>query len=146
MFFYGEKTYLCVMKIFLYIIAFWMGVCFFASDWLQEHCDVGDVPTQKEILVRENSWTDMAHKLEALSCELTRSKCLTPRRVVQSVNTSVNVRFLKILEKTIQYIRLKEVNLLRKVSEGVTIAETINVSTLLCRRGYHVYGLRKIII
>ena len=49
-------------------------------------------------------------------------------------------------EKAIQYFRLKEINLLRKVSEEVTICQTINFSTLLCRMGYHVYGLRKIII
>ena len=136
------------MKNFLYIMTFLVGVCFFAWDGLQGDKEAADgMSVQTEALVKgKNQADDMQHKLEVLSCELAGSNCLTPRRVVQSVNTSVNVRFLKILEKTIQYIRLKEVNLLRKVFEEVTIDETINVSTLLCRRGYHVYGLRKIII
>ena len=60
--------------------------------------------------------------------------------------TGTDEHGLKIEEKAIQYFRLKEINLLRKVSEEVTICQTINFSTLLCRMGYHVYGLRKIII
>jgi len=94
----------------------------------------------------EKGTTDMQHNLEILSSDLKGSNCLTPRRSIQNVSNTLNIRLLKIEERAIQYFRLKEINLLRKVSEEVTICQTINFSTLLCRMGYHVYGLRKIII
>lgn len=88
----------------------------------------------------------MQHNLEILGNDLKGSNCLTPRRTIQNVSNTFNIRLLKIEERATQYFRLKEINLLRKVSEVVTTHQTINFSTLLCRMGYHVYALRKIII
>lgn len=105
-----------------------------------------DCQAQKEAIMKEKGVADMQHHLEILSNDLKSSNCLTPRRTIQNISNTLNIRLLKIEKKVIQYFRLKEINLLRKVSEEVTICQTINFSILLCRRGYHVYGLRKIII
>ena len=102
--------------------------------------------TQKEAVMMEKGTADMQHNLEILGNDLKGSNCLTPRRTIQNVSNTFNIRLLKIEERATQYFRLKEINLLRKVSEVVTTHQTINFSTLLCRMGYHVYALRKIII
>lgn len=105
------------------------------------------IPDQKEAVMNEISTNnDMQHNLDVLSSELKGSNFLTPRRTVQSTSNTSNIRLLKIEEKVHQFFRLKEMNSLRKISEDVIICRTINVSTLLCRMGYHVYALRKIII
>lgn len=88
----------------------------------------------------------MQHRLEILSSDLKGSNCLTPRRTAQTSINTFDIRIQKNAEKILQIFRLKEANLLRKVSESVSICQTINRSALLVRTGYHVYALRKIII
>ena len=105
--------------------------------------DEGDMV---EAVMKEKSTNDMQHNLEVLSSELKSSNFLTPRRTVQSASNTVNIRLLKTEEKAYQFFHLKEVNMLRKVSEDVITYQTIKVSTLLSRMGYHVFALRKIII
>ncbi len=139
MFFTQEFIYLCSMKNFLFILTLLFGMLLFVPEDVQNNDPTPDLQAQKEA-------TDMQHNLEILSSDLKGSNCLTPRRSIQNVSNTLNIRLLKIEERAIQYFRLKEINLLRKVSEEVTICQTINFSTLLCRMGYHVYGLRKIII
>lgn len=80
-----------------------------------------------------------------LSNELKESSCLTAR-TLQITNNIWVQRLTKSSYKLTELIRIKEHNELRKVSETVTAFQTINHSTLLCRAGYHIYGLRKIII
>ena len=126
------------MKNFLFILTLLFGMLLFVPEDVQNNDTTLDLQVQKE--------ADMQHNLEILSSDLKGCNCLTPRRSIQNVSNTLNIRLLKIEEKAIQYFRLKEINLLRKVSEEVTICQTINFSTLLCRMGYHVYGLRKIII
>ena len=84
--------------------------------------------------------------LNVLSTDLKESKGLTARRTVQSTNNTFHLRTLKIAEKVLQDIRLKEMNAQRKVLENVSECQTINLSTLLCRMGEHVFALRKLII
>lgn len=79
---------------------------------------------QKEAVMIEKGTADMQHNLEILSSDLKGCNCLTPRRSIQNVSNTLNIRLLKIEEKAIQYFRLKEINLLRKVSEEVTICQT----------------------
>ena len=105
-----------------------------------------DLQAKKEMVMLEKGAADLQHNLEILSCDLKSCNCLTPRRTTQNISNTLNIRLLKIEKRTIRYFRLKEINILRKVSEEVTTYQTINFSTLLCRMGYHVYGLRKIII
>ena len=146
MFFTQEFIYLCNMKNFLFILTLLFGMLLFVPEDVQNNDTTLDLSAQKEAIMMEKGAADMQHNLEILTCDLKDSNCLTPRRTVQTVSNTINIRLLKIEEKAIQYFRLKEINLLRKVSEEVTICQTINFSTLLCRMGYHVYGLRKIII
>lgn len=134
------------MKNFLFILLYCSVCCFLYPEDVQNNDPTPDLQAQKEAVMMEKGTTDMQHNLEILSSDLKGSNCLTPRRSIQNVSNTLNIRLLKIEERAIQYFRLKEINLLRKVSEEVTICQTINFSTLLCRMGYHVYGLRKIII
>lgn len=146
MFFTQEFIYLCSMKNFLFILTLLFGMLLFVPEDVQNNDPTPDLQAQKEAVMMEKGTTDMQHNLEILSSDLKGSNCLTPRRSIQNVSNTLNIRLLKIEERAIQYFRLKEINLLRKVSEEVTICQTINFSTLLCRMEYHVYGLRKIII
>ncbi|MBD9168700.1 MAG: hypothetical protein EGQ00_17085 [Parabacteroides johnsonii] len=134
------------MKNFLFILTLLFGMLLFVPEEVQNNDTTPGFEAQKEAVMKEKGVADMQHNLEILSSDLKGSNCLTPRRTAQSPGNTLNIRLLKIEERAIQYFRLKEINLLRKVSEGVTICQTINFSTLLCRMGYHVYGLRKIII
>ena len=146
MFFTQEFIYLCNMKNFLFILTLLFGMLLFVPEDVQNNDTTLDLQVQKEAVMIEKGTADMQHNLEILSSDLKGCNCLTPRRSIQNVSNTLNIRLLKIEEKAIQYFRLKEINRLRKVSEEVTICQTINFSTLLCRMGYHVYGLRKIII
>lgn len=132
------------MKNFLFILTLLFGILLFAPEDVASN-DVVNIP-EKETVMKEKKTSDMQHQLEILSNDLKSSNCLTPRRIVQPTTNTFNLRIQKGAEKVLQVIRLKEANLLGKVSENVTICQTINLSTLLSRMGYHVYALRKIII
>lgn len=88
----------------------------------------------------------MQYFLTVLSTDLKGSNGLTARRTIQSTNNAFNLRTLKMAEKILQDIRLKEMNALRKISLDVSECQTINLSTLLCRMAQHVFVLRKLII
>ena len=96
--------------------------------------------------MKEKGSADMQYFLTVLSTDLKGSNGLTARRTVQSTNNTLNLRTLKIAEKVLQDIRLKEMNTLRKISLDVSECQTINLSTLLCRMAQHVFVLRKLII
>ena len=134
------------MKNFLFILTLLFGMLLFVPEDVQDNDTMLDLQAQKEAVMMEKGTADMQHNLEILGNDLKGSNCLTPRRTIQNVSNTFNRRLLKIEERATQYFRLKEINLLRKVSEVVTTHQTINFSTLLCRMGYHVYALRKIII
>lgn len=134
------------MKNFLFILTLLFGMLLFVPEEVQNSVDMPDLSVQSEAVMKEKGAADMQQNLEILSNDLKGSNCLTPRRTVQATTNTLNIRLLKIEKKAIEYFRLKEINLLRKVSEEVTLCQSINLSTLLCRMGYHVYGLRKIII
>ncbi|MCD7848721.1 MAG: hypothetical protein LUH63_02640 [Parabacteroides sp.] len=44
----------------------------------------------------EKGTADMQHNLEILTSDLKGSNCLTPRRTVQTVSNTINIRLLKI--------------------------------------------------
>ncbi len=134
------------MKDFLIILTLLFGILLFVPKDVQNNDTMPDLQAKKEMVMLEKGAADLQHNLEILSCDLKSCNCLTPRRTTQNISNTLNIRLLKIEKRTIRYFRLKEINILRKVSEEVTTYQTINFSTLLCRMGYHVYGLRKIII
>ncbi len=146
MFFTQEFIYLCNMKDFLIILTLLFGILLFVPKDVQNNDTMPDLQAKKEMVMLEKGAADLQHNLEILSCDLKSCNCLTPRRTTQNISNTLNIRLLKIEKRTIRYFRLKEINILRKISEEVTTYQTINFSTLLCRMGYHVYGLRKIII
>ncbi len=146
MFFTQEFIYLCNMKDFLIILTLLFGILLFVPKDVQNNDTMPDLQAKKEMVMLEKGAADLQHNLEILSCDLKSCNCLTPRRTTQNISNTLNIRLLKIEKRTIRYFRFKEINILRKVSEEVTTYQTINFSTLLCRMGYHVYGLRKIII
>lgn len=134
------------MKSFLFILTLLFGILLFIPEERMKSDDIIAMAHQQEAVMKEKAAADLQHSLEVLSSDLKESSCLTPRRAIQASNSTFNIRLFKSEEKTLQYFRLKEINQLRKVSESVSTCQTINVSTLLCRKGYHIYALRKIII
>ena len=134
------------MKVFLHVIILLLGVFFFTAEESQDDTAVLLSQAQKEMITVEEGTTDMQHHLDILSNELKDTNCLVPRRSIQTSSSTLNIRLFKFEKKILQISYLKKTNLLRKVSEEVTTFQTIKFSTLLCRMGYHIYGLRKIII
>ena len=132
------------MKNFLFILTLLFGMLLFSP---QEEVESDNIAVaQKEAVMKEKGSADVQYYLNVLSTDLKESKGLTARRTVQSTNNKFHLRTLKIAEKVLQDIRLKEMNAQRKVLENVSECQTINLSTLLCRMGEHVFALRKLII
>ncbi|MDR0429285.1 MAG: hypothetical protein LBH58_02260 [Tannerellaceae bacterium] len=87
------------------------------------------------------------HRVEIISNDFKNRDCLTPRRNVQtSYAVSNQVKILRHTIRSLQDLRIKETGQLQKTNEFVTECQTLNYSSLLTRRGYHVYALRKIVI
>ena len=132
------------MKNILFILTLLFGILLFSP---QEETESNDIIVSKnEAIMKEKNSADMQYFLTVLSTDLKGSNGLTARRTVQSTNNTFNLRIQKIAERVLQDIRLKEMNALRKVSQNVSECQTINLSTLLCRMGEHVFALRKLII
>ncbi|MCD8136961.1 MAG: hypothetical protein LUH01_13880 [Parabacteroides gordonii] len=132
------------MKNFLFILTLLFGILLFSP---QEEIESNDtVVSNKEAVMKEKGSADMQYFLTVLSTDLKGSNGLTARRTIQSTNNAFNLRTLKMAEKILQDIRLKEMNALRKISLDVSECQTINLSTLLCRMAQHVFVLRKLII
>lgn len=132
------------MKNFLFILTLLSGILLFSP---QEEIESNDtVVSNKEAVMKEKGSADMQYFLTVLSTDLKGSNGLTARRTIQSTNNAFNLRTLKMAEKILQDIRLKEMNALRKISLDVSECQTINLSTLLCRMAQHVFVLRKLII
>jgi hypothetical protein len=91
--------------------------------------------------------TDTEQRLTLLSNELKERTCVLPRQTSgQWVHHIANKRTLRGLEKVLQQFRLKGENQLRKVCEIISECQIVNYSTLLCRRGYYLFALRKLLI
>ena len=100
----------------------------------------------KEAVMKEKNTADVQRRFEVLSNELKSSNCLTPRRISQTTNNTIEIRIWKNMEKSLQDMRLRGVNQLHRVSQHISTYQIINLSTLLCRMGEHVFALRKLII
>lgn len=132
------------MKNILFILTLLLGALLFSP---QEEIESNEMAvSKKESVMKEKGSADIQYYLNVLSSDLKGSNGLTSRRTVQSTNYTFNVRTLKVAERMLQDIRLKEANALRKVSENVSECQTINLSTLFCRMAQHVFVLRKLII
>ncbi len=105
-----------------------------------------EVPTKESYIQEKSAAADMQHRFEIIFQDLRNSNCLTPCRHVQSTFYIPHVRVVKTAIRLHQDIRLKGLDQLQKVTEYVSICQTINYSSLYCRWAYHVYALRKIVI
>lgn len=147
LFFYSEKTfYICGMKQFLLVIGFVLGtVLFFNQDEKAQPLDVLSTLT-KEAVMEDSETRDMQTCLAVLTSDMKNSNLLSPRRVIQTITYSFNLRTQNQVEKTVQYLRLKGHDLISKLLENNSITHHINYSALLARNGYHVFALRKLLI
>ena len=114
----------------------------------QEEVNIGNIDTSEcGAVTKGKSATDMPHRLEKVGKDLKNSKALTSRRNVQTTNCASHLsRIQRHAVRILQDIRLKGEDKLQKVSEYVSYCQRVNYSSLLCRMGYHVYALRKIVI
>jgi len=98
------------------------------------------------MLTAQKDVTGIAHRIEVLSNELKHHSSIIPRRTIQLVHSIVNVRILRNCEREHQQFRRKKEEQLRKISETVSDHLITTYFTLLCRRGYYIYTLRKLLI
>ncbi|MCD8043352.1 MAG: hypothetical protein LUH10_09840 [Tannerellaceae bacterium] len=103
------------------------------------------VPGGKEDVLKENTSTTQ-QSIEILSKDLRSGNFLTPRRNVQVFNTSSHARVAQQINKLLRVLRVKGEDRLCRILEFNTYCQTVKLSSLLCRRGYHIYALRKIVI
>ena len=129
------------MKNFLFILGLLISFMLFAPEEGTKSMDEVMSAT-KEAGFKE----DAQRRFEVLSNELKSSNCLTPRRISQTANNTIEIRIWKNMEKSLQDMRLRGVNQLHRVSQHISTYQIINLSTLLCRMGEHVFALRKLII
>lgn len=145
MYFYVKNTYLCHVRKFFYILSLLLGLFLFIPNDIQQAQNKNFVFAEQESVWKEGI-TDWEHHLEIISNDLQNSNCLALRRSSQTISPTSNLRLHRTELKVLHFFNLRKINLQRKISEEICTHQTINFSSLLCRMGYHVYGLRKIII
>ena len=128
------------MKNFLFILGLLISFMLFAPEEGTKSMDEVMSAT-KEAVMKEKNTADAQRRFELKS-----SNCLTPRRISQTTNNTIEIRIWKNMEKSLQDMRLRGVNQLHRVSQHISTYQIINLSTLLCRMGEHVFALRKLII
>ena len=129
------------MKNFLFILGLLISFMLFAPEEGTKSMDEVMSATKEAVMEEKNQ-----RRFEVLSNELKSSNCLTPRRISQTANNTIEIRIWKNMEKSLQDMRLRGVNQLHRVSQHISTYQIINLSTLLCRMGEHVFALRKLII
>ena len=127
------------MKNFLFILGLLISFMLFAPEEGTKSMDEVMSAT-KEAVMKEKNTADAQRRFEVLSNELKSSNCLTPRRISQTANNTIEIRIWKNMERSLQDTRLRGVN------QHISTYQIINLSTLLCRMGEHVFALRKLII
>ncbi len=122
------------MKNFLFILGLLISFMLFAPEEGTKSMDEVMSAT-KEAVMKEKNTADAQRRFEVLSNELKSSNCLTPRRISQTTNNTIEIRIWKNMEKSLQDMRLRGVNQLHRVSQHISTYQIINLSTLLCRMG-----------
>lgn len=111
------------------------GTLAYAAGEVEENCT----------LQNRSSDSQQKQLIFELSDELKKSACVAPRGFQLPTFTPTERTFRNIT-RLVRIVQLKEENNLHKTSETVSVSQTINYFSLLCRSGYHIYALRKIII
>ena len=133
------------MKNILFIVGLLIGMFLFVPEEGVNNDNLL-MASKQETVMKEKTATDVHHRLEILSNDLKGSNCLTPRRNIQTSSYTSNLRIQQGAEKTLHFIRIKGENTLCKVFATNSVCHTINLSTLFCRMGRHIYVFRKLII
>ena len=136
--------YICAVRNLFYISALLFGILMFSFE--DETRGESAAVSQAVVVMEEKGAADAQHYIDALRSDLEVSKGLNTRRTVQPIDNTLHLRTLKMAKKVLRDIRLKEVNLQRKVMENVSEYQTINLSTLTCFAAQYVYALRKLLI
>lgn len=95
--------------------------------------------------IEESLQSDIPQHVETLNNEFKDRTCVLPRRIVQSVHSFVKLREQK-AQKVFWQNRLSGENRFYKTVELNTDCQITYFATLLCRKGYYVYTLRKLLI
>lgn len=103
------------MKNFLFILGLLISFMLFAPEEGTKSMDEVMSAT-KEAVMKEKNTADAQRRFEVLSNELKSSNCLTPRRISQTANNTIEIRIWKNMEKSLQDMRLRGVNQLHRVS------------------------------
>lgn len=135
------------MKNLLFILTLFLGIILMASTSETGRDVIGmDNIQNKESVLNNDSSKDIHHQLQVLSSFLQNSKGIPSQFNSQRASQSINWRVLKDEERTHQFFFTKDRNSLCKIIHTLTVRQTTNLSSLLCLRGYNIFGLRKIII
>lgn len=134
------------MKNFLFVIGLLIGTLLFASENETDGSRTATAALQETVMKEKNPASDIHYRIEALGNELKENNCLTPRRVLPTTINAFQVRLQHTFTKVLQALRLKTHDAGYKVSEDVSLDQTIHLSTLFCCKGRHVFALRKLII
>ena len=102
------------MKNFLFILGLLISFMLFAPEEGTKSMDEVMSAT-KEAVMKEKNTADAQRRFEVLSNELKSSNCLTPRRISQTTNNTIEIRIWKNMEKSLQDMRLRGVNQLHRV-------------------------------
>ena len=134
------------MKNVLFIIGLLIGTLLFASENETDGSRTATAAAQETVMKEKNPASDIHYRIEALGNELKENNCLTPRRVLPTPINAFQVRLQNTFTKVLQALRLKTQDAGYKISEDVSLGQTIHLSTLFCCKGHHVFALRKLII
>ena len=107
------------MKNFLFILGLLISFMLFAPEEGTKSMDEVMSAT-KEAVMKEKNTADAQRRFEVLSNELKSSNCLTPRRISQTTNNTIEIRIWKNMEKSLQDMRLRGVNQLHRVSQHIS--------------------------
>lgn len=134
------------MKHLLLLIGLLIGTLLFASEGETGGNGPATPDARETVMKEKNAATDIHYRIEALGNELKGTKGLAPRRVFQPTGQSFQIRFQQSFDKLLQALRQRTQGTIYKISEGVSLGQTIHLSTLFCRNGHHIFALRKLII
>ncbi len=133
------------MKNILFIIGLLLSVVLFVPEEGAEGMREDNIATRSAIMQEQGS-ADTQRHFEMISNDLKSCNCLTPRRVFQPGNNTFDLKSWKTTEKMLQDMRLRSENQIHKASQHTSFHQALELSTLVCRGGEHVYALRKLIL
>lgn len=135
------------MRKTLYIFSLLLGIfLLLPEEEVQHKQTVINAFVEQESVLLENGEGELQQQIVIICNDLQDCNGLALRRSSQTNSQITPIRLLRTSQKNYHLFCLKKTNLLRKVLEEVNTYQTISYSTLLCRMGYHVFGLRKILI